>query len=475
MHIAPHLVHPLPIVVPTYGHGTRGREVLWAGLKVNDLVGFDRNRINDPEKHIPKGRMISRNECLRLMPGINDAGLTGGALWYDCQMHNSERLILSVLRSATGAGADVANYVEVTGFITTNGRISGVKGKTLFDNCEIDVRAKVVVNTGGPWIDKVLSLQKRCNDSRVRLLKAMNVITKPVAGICAVGLPVRQRKHSDGQDGESSRLLFFTPWRQHTLIGTFQAPYNGDPDDFAVTETDVVEFMNQVNSAFPGAGVDIRDITLLHAGLVPMEDSGYRATADLARRYRIYNHTTAEKLEGLVSVVSVKFTEARYVSEELVNIVFEKLGKKSPRPLTSNTPVHGGNLDRFAEFVSREKAARPMGLDSDIIGHLIYNYGAEYPSILKYSDECPTMIQRISPECPVLKAEIVHGVREEMARKLTDVVFRRTDLAMVGNPGDACLASCARIMAQEVGWSDTRVQEEIGEVKNAFVLEHCHG
>ena len=240
MRIAPHLVHPLPVLVPTYGHWIRGREVLSLALKINDLISFDRNRLKDPEKYIPRGRLISRTECIQLLPGIEEEGLTGGALWYDCQMYNSERLILSILRSASEAGADVANYVEVTGFIREGDHARGVKARDVLRGDEIDIRAKIVINTGGPWIDKVLNLHNRSNHRRVRLSKAMNAVTRPLVRDCAVGLRMRERKaSSNGFDAAASRLLFFTPWRRHTLVGTFQAPYGGDPDNFEITESDI--------------------------------------------------------------------------------------------------------------------------------------------------------------------------------------------------------------------------------------------
>ena len=129
MEIAPHLVHPLPVLIPTFGHGMQGREVLSLALMINDLIGFDRNRLDDPEKHICRGRVISRRECLELLPGIHKKDLTGGAIFHDAQVYNSERLVLSFIRSAEKAGAELANYVEVTGFIQNSSRHSLVNSR----------------------------------------------------------------------------------------------------------------------------------------------------------------------------------------------------------------------------------------------------------------------------------------------------------------------------------------------------------
>ena len=90
MRIAPHLVHPMPCLMPTYGHALKGKEAMAVALFLNDLVCFDRNGLSDPQKHIPRGRVISKKECMSLIPGVNERELSGGALWYDCQLYNSE-------------------------------------------------------------------------------------------------------------------------------------------------------------------------------------------------------------------------------------------------------------------------------------------------------------------------------------------------------------------------------------------------
>ena len=118
MRIAPHLVHPLPFLVPTYrGSLLKTRTVMRAALFINDLVSWDRNELADRQKHLPAGKALTRDACLEMAPGIERDGLTGGVLWYDAQMYNSDRLTLSFVLSAAKEGAVVANYVEATELI----------------------------------------------------------------------------------------------------------------------------------------------------------------------------------------------------------------------------------------------------------------------------------------------------------------------------------------------------------------------
>lgn len=129
MRIAPHLIHPLPVLIPTYGRWAK--KMLAAALWINDLIGRDRNRIEDLEKFIPAGRIISKRECLELLPDISPTGLTGGAVFYDAQIYNTERLVLSFLRSADTMGADLANYLQARRLLWAGNRILGIEVKDI--------------------------------------------------------------------------------------------------------------------------------------------------------------------------------------------------------------------------------------------------------------------------------------------------------------------------------------------------------
>src|SRR5512134_780414 len=146
LRIAPHLVRPLPIVMPTYGHGMRGKAVLGAGISLYDLLTLDRNwRIPDEGRRIPRGRLITRREVVDHFPGIDPHGLTGAAVFYDCQMYSPQRIAISFLRAAASAGAEIANYLEVTDFHKKEGRITGVRARDVLNGDIIDVRGMMVL------------------------------------------------------------------------------------------------------------------------------------------------------------------------------------------------------------------------------------------------------------------------------------------------------------------------------------------
>ncbi len=474
--IAPHLVHPLPFLIPTYGHLLKGKPALWAALKLNDLISFDRNRNLEHQKRIPRGRMLSKAECLQLCPGLAQRGLTGGALYFDGQVYNPDRLNLSLLLSAAGAGADLANYVQVNGFLQEGKTVTGVQAKDVLSGNCLEVRAKIVVNCSGPWTDRVLHLLGNPRHSkRTNLLKAFVLVTRPLVQGIAVGIPGKsQYKDNDAILNKGHRYFFITPWRNTSLIGTFQAPYDGDPDDFEVTEQDVGALIHEVNAAFPGAGLKRQDVYFVYRGLLPAGDmNGKTGDTQPAKEYDIHDHASGDRIQGLVSVIGVKYTTARDVAEKTINLVEKKLEKKATRCQTALIPVLGGAIHGLEEFTTQAFDKKPAGVNAETLRHLLQTYGSQYSEILRYYEENPEWGEPVTNGSPLIKAEVIHGIREEMAQNLGDVIFRRTELGTAGYPGDACLRTCAHIVATELGWNKERTQKELEEVKSVFSMVDC--
>lgn len=474
MRIAPHLVHPLPCLMPTYGHALKGKEIMALALLLNDLIGFDRNGLADPQKFMPRGRVLSKDECKQLIPGVDEEGLSGGALWYDCQVYNTERMLISILRSAVEAGAVVANYVEMLGFKKNGDRVTGIVAKDTLSGDEFDITAKLVINNTGPWVNIILSkLDGRLAEPRVKLSAAMNlVVRKQLNPKYAVGIWSKsQFKDEDALISKGSRLLFMTPWRDYSLVGTTHIPYQGDTEQFKITEKNITAFMQEVNEAYPAAKLRREDVTYFYGGLLPIDGYNHQ-TGDvkLLKHYQIIDHKKEDNVEGLISVISVKYTTARDVATKTIDYAFHKLGNKAPKSQTSVTPIFGGNIEQFEDFLHQEKSKAPKGLNERIITQLVYNYGSEYHRILNLCDENPEWGDPLHDTSQVLKAEVLNAIRDEMALKLSDVVFRRTELGSAGNPGDESLKSCATIMATELGWDKARVQKELEEVRNVYSL-----
>jgi glycerol-3-phosphate dehydrogenase len=463
MRIAPHLVHPLPILIPTYGHSLRGKEILSLAIFINKIVGLDRNYLPGAHNQLLEGRVISKQECLRLFPGVCEKGLTGGAIVYDCQMSNSERLVLAFARSANQMGAELANYVEATELLIDRGRVRGIKARDMLTGDELMVEARVVVNASGPWIETVLSALTG-RSQRVSLSKAFNLlIGRQLISDHAVGVYGRNAfQDHDAILNKGSRLFFITPWHNRSLIGTAHLPYEGDPNHFEVTEAEIQCFIDEINDAYPTAALKLRDVHCAYSGLLPVVENG---GVQLARQHRIYDHQKEDRIDGLISVSGVKFTEARYVAEKTIDVVFRKLGSKPVKSMTAVTPLYGGQIDNFEKFLTEETQGRSRKLTADVARLLICQYGSAYANVVKYGKNTGEAGQATLDLCLMTNAEVLHGIREEMAQKLIDIVFRRTTLALPGRLTEGSLKISAAIMAQELGWNEERVRRELAEVR----------
>lgn len=470
LRIAPHLVHPLPIVIPTYGHGMQGPEILRVGLLLYDAITFDRNQgISDPQRHIPPGRLISRKEILDMYPEINSKDLTGGVIFYDGQTYSPARLALSFLKSAVGAGTDVANYLEVFDFIRSSERIIGVKVLDRLTGDELDIHGRVVLNAAGPWSGFLLNekLNIQIKPKPIFSRDACFVVNRPITKKYALTV-LGKTKDPDAIFSRGYRHLFIVPWQDKTLIGVWHIVHKGQPEDFMVTEKDLQNFLNEINSAYPPLKLKINDVSNWMAGLVLFgEEQVSENDLRYGHRSQIINHADDDGIQGLVTLIGVRFTTARGMAEKSIDLVIKKLGKRPLKCGTSITPIYGGQIENFENLTLRATQECPFAMPEYLIRDLLYRHGSAYHEIYNYVLEDPTLGETIG--CSnVIKAEVVHAVRQEMAQKLGDVVFRRTDLGTGGHPGKDVLLDCANIMARELGWSQTRLQKELGEVENEF-------
>lgn len=472
LRIAPHMVHPLPIVMPTYNQLMKHKLVMGLALIINDLIGMDRNQGLDPGNQLPASKAISREECLELLPGVASEGITGGVVWYDGQMYNTERLTLAFVQSAEANGAVVANYLQAVEFLIEEEKVCGARVKDTLDGEEFDVRAKLVINAAGPWVDQLLQrvpLQEI--EPKFHHSLAMNLVTRQFISGYAAGIPSRPQDVEDGRSvSKKSRMLFISPWRDYSLVGTFHDHFQGDPDAFVVREETIAQFIEETNGAYPEARLRVEDVCLIHRGFLPEAPGNGTGDVKLVRKGQIYDHQREDGLPGLITVVGVKYTSARSVAERAVNLAEGKLVKPHRECRTDVTPVHGGEIGNLGDFLAECKANDPAGWGEANIRRLVYNYGSAYPRLLDLVFKEHGLGEKVSPESPVLRAEVVYAVRNEMAQKLSDVVLRRTELGSAGLPEEAAIRCCADLMGGELGWDKSRQEQEIGELKSRYVM-----
>jgi glycerol-3-phosphate dehydrogenase len=469
--VAPHLVSPLPIVIPTYGHGMKGKAALRAGMALYDLLTIDKNRgVPDASRQIPWGRPISRDRILELFPGLEREGLTGGAVFCDGQMYNPPRLVLAFLKSAVAAGAAAANYVEATGLLRKDDTVVGVVARDTLSGDALEIRAKVVLNAAGPYAERLLA---RAADIR---LSPPGTYSRDACFVVPrrlldgdLALAVQGKTHDpEAVLSRGERHLFIAPWRNYTLIGTWHVVYRDDPDGFTVSDAELERFIAEVNASYPDLRLNLDDVSMWNAGLVPFGENPEGAEhLRYGHRSRLIDHARTDGVHNFVSLIGVRFTTGRYEAERAINLVFRKLGYRGPKCRTDSTPVVGGDISDVDGYVAEAGREYQDTMDTEVVRSLVRNYGSEFGRVVGYSREDPSLASPVGGS-KTIKAQVVHAVREEMAQTLGDVVFRRTDLATGEYPGEHVLRECAQILANELALTSDAAERQVADVVSLF-------
>ena len=471
LRVAPHLVSPLPIVVPTYGRGLRGKAFLQAGMSLYDLVTFDRNsHISDAAQQVPSTRALSRQQCTSLFPGIDADGLTGGMLFSDGHIYNPPRLALSFLKSAIERGAVAANYMKATKLVQSGNRVLGVMAEDSLSGNQCMIRSKVVVNTTGPWSETLLGAEKGAKlTDKLHFSRDVALVVKREIGEKYALAVQGKTKDPDAVFSRGNRHILVVPWRRYALIGVWHKVHQGRPEEILVSEEEVQGFLDEVNSAYAFEDpLRLSDVSLVNAGLTlfgenPPDTNNLR----FGKRSLIIDHKARHGLDGLVTVVGIRYTMARGDGQRGIDLVLKKLGKESKASTKATTRVAGGNFESFGEFKRQVTEQRPHNLPPDVLENLLRNHGSDYREVLKHVDESPDLADRIG-ESTVIKAEVTHAVHNEMAQKLGDIVFRRTEMGTGEYPGEQAMLTCANMMAAQLGWDRHRTERELEQVRAAF-------
>ncbi len=438
---APHLVSPLPFLVPLFG-ATGVRKDNLARLYSVALWQYDlTGGVRIGKRH----RRIDREEALGYLPTLDVERLAAGFLYWDAHADDA-RLTLTILRTAVvNYGAVAANYAPVTGLLTA-GADARVGGARLEDGTEI--RAHAVINATGVWSDLVRGLDEG-PDALGALRPAKGIhLTFPATRLPATAaavLPVPRDRRS----------IFLVPWGDFTYAGTTDTDYRGSLDDPVCTPEDVDYVLAAVNASLTSK-LTRGDITSTWAGLRPLVGSAKsERTADLSRRHRL---TLSQR--GLLTITGGKLTTYRLMASDAVDQVVELLGRGARRSPTKRLKLLGAS---GSEALRSPDAAQRLGVDDTMLTHLAGRYGTEARTVIAMTEADPQLGRPLVPDLPYLQAEAVYAARYEMAWTLEDVLDRRTRASFLSRDAAAAAApAVARLIAPELGWSVERARHEAG-------------
>ncbi len=443
---APHLVEPLPFLVPLFGKGGMADQTIVRAYSVAlwmyDLAGGWRIG----HRHVKVGA----DEVYRHLPALKPDRVVAGFLYYDAKADDA-RLTLAILRSAVlDHGAVAVNHVAATGLLrTAGGRVAGARLETAGD--QFEVRASVVVNASGVWADDVRSLEDGVHPHSLRPAKGVHLTVPQARMPCDVAavIPVAADRRS----------IFVVPWGDHTYLGTTDTAYEGPLDDPPVEGGDMDYILAAVNAVVRDP-LRRSDVTGAWAGLRPLLASrpGHRRriserTADLSRR-----HSVLVSHGGLVTVTGGKLTTYRKMAEDTLAEVGRVMNARLGPSPTRRLRLRGAE---GAASLARAGAAGTLGIDEVTLRHLAGRYGGETAAVLGLASDRPELLEPLVEGLPYLRAEAVYAVGYEMATTLEDVLARRTRAVLLDAP--ACrraAGAVASLIASELGWDEARVAKE---------------
>ena len=429
---APHLVHDLAFVVPNYAWWEA--PFYGIGMKVYDLLAF--------RYGFGRSRLLNKDEVLKRIPTLETDGLRGGVVYYDGQFDDA-RLLMNLVTTAATAGATMLNYAQVTGLTRDD---SGFLDGVTFEDGETrqshTVGAKCVINATGAFSDAVRKIDDASATPMIAPSQGVHLVLDRsfLPGTHAIMVP----KTRDG------RVMFAIPWHDCVVIGTTDTPIKSVSLEPVALEEEI-EFILSTTAQYLAKDPTRDDVLSVFTGIRPLVKAGDAGnTAALSR-----DHTIHISKSGLLTIAGGKWTTYRKMAEDCVDHA-ATLGKLDEKPCVTKTlRIHGyhESAETFAD---------------------LKYYGSDAPAIAALAASRPELAVPLHPAVPVIAAEVVWAVRNEMARTVDDVLARRTrTLLMNAKAAVAMAPAVAKLMADELGedaaWQQRQV-DDFNAIAAGYVL-----
>jgi glycerol-3-phosphate dehydrogenase len=462
-HLAPHLVHPMPFVLPVFRGDPVGRLRLSAGLWVYDGLSAFRN--------IARHRSWGHRTTLRHEPQLRAEGLRGAMHYYDCWTDDA-RLTLETVQAAMAEGAIVCNHLGVSELLRDGGRLRGARITDRMTGASFTIAARQVVNATGPWLDRVRQLDEPGVKPVLRLTKGVHIIVprERVGNRNAIVM----RAPCDG------RVMFAIPWDDQTLIGTTDTDYDARPDDVAADAADVRYLLDAVNAYFPAGRLGEADVIGAYAGLRPLvapAATDAESPSETSREEEIFESTS-----GLLSLGGGKLTTYRRVAAKVVDRVVARLQAVDPERRfgtcrTGDVPLPGAQVDDpdrggFRGFAKRVRASVPPMVDDRLVRHLLHRYGTAAKDLMVQLAGDPQAARPVVPDLPYRQIEVTRAADTEMAATLDDVLRRRVPISFRHADGGVAAASeVGAVMAAALGWDEDETAQAVERYRSGVADE----
>ncbi|MDW8245892.1 MAG: glycerol-3-phosphate dehydrogenase [Sandaracinaceae bacterium] len=447
---APHLVEPLGFMIPVYANSKPGLWLLRTGVAIYEGLSFFRS----PEP----SSTLSPNEAIACAPHLREEGLKGAILYYDCATDDA-RLTLETAVDAAEHGAHIATWTRVEKLESQSGK--WIDTALLCDTLSGErhqVCPRIVVSATGPWTDRLL-----------RLVNPESHWLRPTKGIHIVfareKLPVSHCVACFHPDDR--RYLFVIPWGTHTYVGTTDTDDPSPPEEVRATFEDVRYLLRAISHYFPKAHLSAKDVISTWAGLRPLIDPGKEVReSDISREERIELSP-----EGILVVAGGKLTTYRLMAERIVDRAIAELRhRKSPLPSvrpsgTLEAPLPGAQnwpKGGMPELIERLVSHARGKLPSETVKHLAKTYGTRAQRLIDQVLANPLLAEPLRSDGPEILAQVEYALREEFAATISDILFRRTQIAWRSrDQGREAAKKVANHAASVLGWNQERLKTEL--------------
>ncbi|MCA0146255.1 glycerol-3-phosphate dehydrogenase/oxidase [Blastococcus sp. LR1] len=455
--IAPHLVRPLPFLLPLTAPVWQ-RAYYGAGVALYDALGaaFARDRA------IPRHRHLSRRAVLEAFPALRRDVVRGAIRYYDAQVDDA-RHTLAVVRTAAGHGAAVLSSARVVDLLRdgegADAPVIGARVADLTDGSIFTVRARSVIAATGVWSDDVgAMLGESAPSLKVRASKGVHLLVPGDAidggDIGPHGLILRT----------PTSVLFVIPWSGQWIVGTTDTPWTLDRDHPAASRADIDYLLDQLNQVLVRP-LSSDDIVGVYAGLRPLLAGESDETSRLSRE-----HAVVMPVPGLVLVAGGKYTTYRVMAADAVDAAAERL-PGTPASRTAELPLVGAEEWTSVRDSAAELAAT-HGVPEDAVRRLLGRHGDQVTAVLDLVRADPSLGSPLPGAPGHLAAEVIHAVTAEGALHLDDVLTRRTRISIeTPHRGVESAPEVARLMATVHGWQPDFLAQEIAHYEARVAAE----
>ncbi|MEO8688727.1 MAG: glycerol-3-phosphate dehydrogenase/oxidase [Solirubrobacteraceae bacterium] len=433
--IAPHLVRPVPFLLPLTERVWQ-RAYVGAGMLLYDELGG--------HKGLRRHRHLTKRQALRIAPALKPDALIGAIQYWDAQVDDA-RHTLTVARTAAAYGAAVASSTAVVGFLREGERVTGVRVLDDLADEEFDIQARQVINATGVWTDDLQHLVGERGKFKVRASKGIHLVVPRDRVQIDSGLILRTEKS----------VLFVIPWGRHWIIGTTDTDWELDKAHPAASRSDIDYVLEHVNKVL-SQPLRHEDVEGVYAGLRPLLTGESEGTSQLSRE-----HMVAVPVPGLVAVAGGKYTTYRVMARDAVDAAAHGLDASVPPSATHVTPLVGAEGYQVL-WNGRRRLADESGLHLARIEHLLQRYGSRIGELLDEVARRPELGKPLDGAEDYLCVEAWYAVAHEGAHHLDDVLARRTRISIeTFDRGLTSAEPAARLMGEVLGWSDEQIAREV--------------